>query len=128
MKTSLQIATLLLFFTITFTACKDDDSCTEEFKRITVSVKNLDGSAAQLDEVYWIELATNDTTSLAPTNSGVYILADDNTPIAGTATFRFDAYQNTSQGPFLVASENYVLQKGDCHIEKTSGKSTITLD
>ncbi|WP_041627538.1 hypothetical protein [Owenweeksia hongkongensis] len=128
MKTTLQISMLLLVLSFSFTSCKDDENCTEEFKRITVAVKNLDGTAAQLNEVYWIDLATSDTTILAPTTSGVYILADDNTAISGTATFRFDAYQTTSQGSFLVASENYVLNEGDCHIEKTSGKSTITLD
>ena len=124
MKTTLQTSVLLLFFAINFTACKDDEKCSEEFKRISVAVKNLDGSAAQLDEIYWIDLATNDTSTLAPTTSGVYILADDNTTISGSANFRFDAYQGT----FMVASEDYVLKDGDCHIEKTSGKSTITLD
>lgn len=124
MKTALQISILLLTFSISFTACKDEEDCTEEFKTISVAVKNLDGSAAQLDEVYWIDLATNDTTILPSTSSGVYTLADDNTPISGTSTFRFEAYKGT----FLVASENYVLKEGDCHIEKTSGRSTITLD
>ena len=124
MKTSLQTSLLLLIFAFSFTACKDDENCTEEFRTISVAVKNLDGSAAQLDEVYWIDLATKDTTVLNPTSSGVYTLADDNTPISGTASFRFDAYKGT----FLVASENYVLKDGDCHIEKISGKTTITLD
>jgi len=123
MKNSFHLAILLATFSISFTACKDD-KCSDDPERISVAVKNLDGSAAQLDIVQWIDLATNDTTNLTPTTSGVYILADDNSNISGTATFRFDAYQ----GSFMVASEDYVLKEGECHIEKTSGKSTITLD
>lgn len=123
MKTFTQTSILLLAFTIGFTACKND-KCGDEPDKISVAVKNLDGSAAQLDKVYWIDLSTKDTTRLATNTSGIYILADDNSDISGSATFRFDAYQGT----FLVASEDYILKKGECHIEKNSGKSTITLD
>ena len=117
-------STLVLFISILlFSACKDE-KCNDDFKTISVAVKTFVGEPAQLDEVYWIDLSTNDTTELQPNTSGVYTLADDNSNINGEATFRFDAYKGT----FLVASEIYVLEMGECHIERKSGRATITLD
>ena len=121
MKNSIYIFALL--FTFGTISCKDEN-CTEEFKTISVAVKTFEGEPAQLNQVYWIDLSTQDTTTLQPTTSGVYTLADDNSNINGEATFRFDAYKDN----FLVASEDYTLEMGECHIEKLSGRSTITLD
>lgn len=121
MRNSIYTFTLLL--SLSFASCKEE-ACTEEFSTISVSVKTFQGEPAQLDEIYWIDLSSKDTTELQPTESGVYTLADDNSNINGKATYRFDAYQTGS----LVASEDYTLEMGDCHIEKLSGKSTITLD
>lgn len=114
----------LLILCLFIFSCKDEEACTEEFRTISVSVKTFQGEPAQLDEIYWIDLSTKDTTELQPTESGVYTLADDNSNINGKATYRFDAYQTGS----LVASEDYTLEMGECHIEKLSGRSTITLD
>lgn len=115
---------IFLFISFAIFSCKDEEACTEEFRTISVSVKTFQGEPAQLDEIYWIDLSSKDTTELQPTESGVYTLADDNSSINGKATYRFDAYQTGS----LVASEDYTLEMGECHIEKLSGKSTITLD
>lgn len=123
MKINIHTYTLLLFCAFAFSGCKDD-KCDDSPKTVSVAVKNLDGTPAQLDVIHWIDMATKDTTNFTPTTSGVYILADENSSISGTATYRFEAYKGT----FLVASEDYVLTDGECNIEKTSGKSTITLD
>lgn len=113
---------LLIFAVIFISSCKE--SCTEEFRSYSVVIKNFDGSLAELDTVLWISAVTSDTTILKPESKGTYMLMDDNSNIKSKTTFLLEAYIDG----FLVASENYTFDSGECHVEKIEGRSTIVLD
>lgn len=112
-----------MFFVTTLYSCKDE-GCTDEFKSITVTILNFDGTPAMLDELILINQATSDTTAISHNGDATYTLVDDNTPLGETENFVLRGFVGNN----LVLSEPYTFGKDECHVEKIAGKSTISLD
>lgn len=106
------------------TGCKKDKLCTTEFKTISVTITNLDGSPATFEKLNLIRLGTHDTIAITNDGGATYPLVDDNFDLTGTEDFLLEGFKNGQ----LLLSEAYVFGRDECHIQKVSGKNTIVLD
>lgn len=130
------VAALVVALLMQSSGCKDpvppsecgDIACTMMFAMVTVEVKDQQANKVILDEYYTIREKTGDK-----------ITSQSNTPDSGTYTILDDSYVTTlknksEQFHFIgkkngaeVINETYVISADCCHVNKVSGKSTITI-
>ena len=115
---------LLMLMTVCVGACKKEEACTEEFKIITVTITNFDGSPASFEELNLIRESNSDTISITNNGGAEYPLIDDSYDLAESENFLLRGYQ---QG-MLVLSEPYIFGDDGCHVIMRSGKRNIALD
>ena len=122
----------LLLGTISlFSSCGkcDDDQvvCTEEFRRITLSVDNSTQLPVSLDEAY--TLRGNSTQKLffeQSPDDGNYVVLDDSYHselINAEDDFRFIGVKNNQ----VVVDQTFRIAGDNCHVFKKTGPDTILI-
>lgn len=128
-----KIILFVLLATVLIGGCNSDEpiiDCTTEFVILTISVEDNSGIPVVFDSVavnrksdnflyqFDIEIAFEPGTYILMTDKYFQDLSPDGT------TVLFAGY-NDPQSLQLVASYEYVIKKGICHIEKVSGSDVI---
>jgi hypothetical protein len=137
-KVFITISAIIVAMLMQASSCKQDPktvptecgdiACTMMFGMITVEVKDQQGNKVILDEYYTVREKTGDKIigqSHIP-DSGTYTILDDNYTSAlrnKTEIFQFIGKKNGTE----VINEKYEISADCCHINKVSGKSSITI-
>ena len=114
-------------------SCKREKACTEEFRMLTVTVKNQDNTPLVPDAYYLVRTANSDTLFTHNNNpynepmiEGIVIFTDNEmnyTNNEGGELFKFTAYKDSLQ----VVDEAYRIKHDDCHFELVSGRTEFVL-
>lgn len=102
--------------------------CTEEYRSVTVNVLDNSGNKVVLQNAYLINLQNADTTIITTAQSfdSTYVVFSDNevkNMQNKTYNYKFIGTLNGMQ----VFDEPYTFSADCCHINKVSGKGTITI-
>lgn len=127
-----------LLFAVTFYSCKDDQLscegevlCTEEFRMVWLELKDAEGEPVHLDssktylksELIYSQNYLQSGFSSIPyhvvvTDSEIDLISSEGSELQ---------FRGWKEGE-LVVEANYVVAKDCCHIEKTEGPETLTID
>lgn len=101
--------------------------CTEEFRSVQVNVIDNQGNKVKLQDAYLINVQLGDTTpvTLESFDSSYIVFSDNEVKNMQnkTYTYKFIGTLNNVQ----VLNEPYSFSADCCHINKVSGKETITI-
>jgi len=122
-----------IMFLLFLFSCKREKACTEEFRMLTVTVKNQDNTPVTPVAYYVVRTSSSDTLFThhnnpynEPVIEGIVIFTDNEmnyTNNEGGELFKFTAYKDTLQ----VVNEDYRIKHDDCHFELVSGRTEIVL-
>jgi len=126
MKPFRHIISILLLFTIIFSACDETQiACTDEFRTIGLSVYG-----DNLSDFFTIRLKNNDTLRFEnynfPQDNNYYVVLDDSyhhMMVNQYENFRFIGIINDS----IVVNEVFFIKADQCHVEKLNGVESVTL-
>ncbi|MFZ4522350.1 MAG: hypothetical protein ACOYNC_11635 [Bacteroidales bacterium] len=114
---------------------KDDVACTEEYRMLTITVRDSAAHPVILSQYFVRKTSTGDTLDFAREDpyadsinkvQGIYIVFTDGkmgmTSKTGTS-FEFHGFQNGME----TVLENFTIGKDNCHVYWLSGKQVIII-
>lgn len=107
-----------------FQSCKEETACTEEFRTIGITI-----TGDSLTDFYTIRISNSDTIRISldgyPNNQTYPILNDSYQSVIANSqeSFNFIGEFNDT----FVVNEVFVISADNCHIDKVSGKSEVSL-
>ena len=108
-----------------------DKMCTDEFRLITINIKDSSGAAVLLDSNYTEILHTNSiirikTDSIFIKNGSYIVFTDSQMDLIekdAETEIKFIGFKRSGK----VVDERYIVTQDGCHIQRLSGNTKLTL-